>query len=436
MTAARSQSDLPNIEQRLAWLIRLLGVGVLALVAVTWKLWTPQDVFPRVPLFRWAPPDWWDWTSLGLIVAGGLGLGVGSSRFVRSFAGTLAVGLAVAFVCDQHRLQPWAWQFFILALLLVLADKPLQWHGWQWLVISVYFYSALSKFDRGFLDSIGYAFAMSAFGGVFNESKGFPPGPSAFHGMNYAIMWLFPAGELLVAVLLAIRRTRVVGMWAAISMHGLLLQMLGPFGLNHSPGVLLWNVFFVIQAVLLFSPHGSLNWGESLSINSDSLCVTSRWKRLIAIVLMSWVLLWPTSYSIGLCDAWLAWALYVTPSPSGIVDVAVLAFDHKPQLRKAGIIGTDYDMFGSVTGPWSLRVLSAPAYPNLRCDVAAALDIAERFDTDHVRLMVRSRRQQGLESDMQSAHEIHAYAKRFWFNAYPTSMYRRAAKEKIMQHDG
>ena len=424
------------VEHRLAWLTRLLGVGVLALVAATWKLWTPQDVFPRVPLFRWAPPDWWDWTSLGLIVVGGCGLGIGPSRLTRPFSSTLASGLAIAFLCDQHRLQPWAWQFFILAILLALADKSLQWHGWRWLVISIYFYSALSKFDREFLDSIGHVFAMTAFGGLFNESKGFPPGPSAFYGMNYAIMWLFPVGELCVALLLAIRRSRVPGMWAAIGMHGLLLQILGPFGLNHSLGVLMWNVFFVVQDVLLFSPRGSLYRGESLSISFNSFFLVSRWQRSIAMGLMSWVLFWPASYRIGACDAWLAWALYVTPSPHGIVDVDVLAFDHKPQLRKAGIIGTDFDMFGSVAGPWSLRVLRVPAYPNLRSDVATALDIAERFDTDYVRLMVRGRQQHGLECDMQSAKEIHAYAKRFWFNAYPTSMYRRAAKEKMRNDDG
>ncbi len=431
------QDHRAAIGHRLVWLTRLLGLGVLALVAATWKLWTPQEVFPRVPLFRWAPPDWWDWTSLALIAIGGGGLLAGPRCRIRRFAATLAFGLAIAFLCDQHRLQPWAWQFFILALLITLADEALLWTGWQWLTISIYFYSALSKFDREFLDSIGHTFAATAFGGLFSwDRSGYPPGPSPFYSMNYALMWAYPVGELGVALLLAIPVSRKGGMWAAIAMHGLLLQILGPFGLNHSYGVLIWNVLFVIQDVMLFSPHGSLFRGPLISSPLGTVKRPWGWKNLLSQVLIGWMMLWPASYRSGFCDAWLAWALYVTPSPKGTVDVGVLTMERQQELRSAGIIGTDFDLFGSVSGPWSLRTLHAPAYPNLRCDVAAALDIAEHFDTDYVRLMVRSRQSDTIEIDMQSAHEIHAYARRFWFNAYPTSMYRRAAKEKVMSDDG
>ena len=52
-------------------LSRLLAVSLLALVAATWKLWTPQDVFPQVPLIR-AACDWpggFDWVCLAVLVA-------------------------------------------------------------------------------------------------------------------------------------------------------------------------------------------------------------------------------------------------------------------------------------------------------------------------------------------------------------------------------
>lgn len=440
MTAARSQSDLPSIEPRLAWLIRLLGVGVLALVAVTWKLWTPQDVFPRVPLFRWAPPDWWDWTSLGLIVAGGLGLGVGSSRFVRSFAGTLAAGLAVAFVCDQHRLQPWAWQFFILALLLVLADQTLQWHGWQWLVISIYFYSALSKFDARFLHSIGVSFADTALGGMLQHhfSKRLP-GSVHLYAIHYWVAWLFPLGELVLAILLAAPRTRKWGMWAAFGMHTLLLQILGPFGLNHSYGVLLWNVVFLFQAALLFMPREQLWSNKSLLFPVHSISASRlQWRNRCAWLLMSMVLLWPATYPFGLCDAWPGWALYVEPFPAGWLDNVNFARSHPAASQQ--ILGSGPNSTVSI-GSWSLRELNAPVYPHLRSTVAAALELSERFDTNEIglRIYVRHRWETWAwnpDITLNDAHEIHAYAKRFWFNAYPTSMYRRAAKEKIVQHDG
>lgn len=430
-----SPENIITIETRLAWLTRLLGLGVLALVAVTWRLWTPQELFPRVPLFRWAPPDWWDWTSLGLITIGGLGLLAATHRQVRIFATTLAAGLALAFVCDQHRLQPWAWQFFILALLLALADKPLIWTGWQWLTISIYFYSALSKFNVEFLDSIGHAFARNALGGLFSTTTGYPPGPSAFYGMNYAFMWIFPVGELGVALLLAIPVTCKWGMWAAIAMHSLLLQILGPYGLNHSSGVLLWNVFFIAQAAVLFMPSQRFWSGKSLTLPyaRQSVCA---WPNRIAQLLLAWILLWPATHIFGFCDAWLAWAVYVSPSPFASIDVRMLVFDHLPELRKLQIIQpqeTDHEL---PVGQWSLRTVQAPAYPNVRNMVAVSLELSERFNSDHVRLIVSRRPNATIESDLQSAHEIHAYARRFWFNAYPTSMYRRTAREKVMKDDG
>ena len=36
-------------------------------------------------------------------------------------------------------------------------------------------------------------------------------------------------------------------------LHGLLLVILGPWGLDHKPGVLLWNAYFIVQDVLLLA---------------------------------------------------------------------------------------------------------------------------------------------------------------------------------------
>lgn len=450
MDSQRTDADPHSaIEHRLAWLTRLIGAGVLALVAVTWKLWTPQEVFPRVPLFRWAPPDWWDWALLALIVAGGIGLLIRPRRYVRSLAATLAFGLAIAFVCDQHRLQPWAWQFLILALLTTFADDALLWSGWQWLTISVYFYSALSKFDRPFLDSMGHAFASTAFGGLFAwDTSGYPPGPSQFYGFSYALMWAFPVGELAVALLLAIPASRKWGMWAAVGMHGLLLQILGPFGLNHSAGVLLWNVFFIVQAAVLFMPMHRF-WGSPsptvpAAIQSDRL----PWQNRLARSILAWVMIWPATYAFGLCDPWLAWAVYVEPSPSSSIDIGAMwfgrseGFGRSAELLAASIIVLPEDNTDPFpTGRWSLRALRAPSYPHLRTSVAVALELAERFDNSDVAIRITSR-PHGIRSaaapalELHNAHEIHAYARRFWFNAYPTSMYRRAVRERMMSDDG
>src|SRR5262249_11324684 len=152
-------------------------------MGVTWKLWTPQDVFPRVPLIWWAPPHWLDWTALAITLVGLVGLclfppcqggvrggnssssatqsgstppaappplgGGGKSRptlITARFAAVLvAGGFALLFLSDQHRLQPWAWQCFILAVVFALGDDRTVFYGWRWLVVSIYLWSAWSK---------------------------------------------------------------------------------------------------------------------------------------------------------------------------------------------------------------------------------------------------------------------------------------------------
>ena len=57
-------------EQRAVWFVRLWAVFGLLLIGATWRLWTPQTVFPQVPLVRWAglAPDWLHWVGLSGLV--------------------------------------------------------------------------------------------------------------------------------------------------------------------------------------------------------------------------------------------------------------------------------------------------------------------------------------------------------------------------------
>ena len=71
-----SDSDAPLLDaddrdaRTTIWLRRAIALGTLALLAVTWKLWTPQTVYPQVPLFGWAvtAPGWIDWVCFGGVI--------------------------------------------------------------------------------------------------------------------------------------------------------------------------------------------------------------------------------------------------------------------------------------------------------------------------------------------------------------------------------
>ncbi|OYW20753.1 MAG: hypothetical protein B7Z55_06820, partial [Planctomycetales bacterium 12-60-4] len=301
--------DPAATAHRVDRLTRLLGLGALALLGVTWKLWTPQNVFPRVPLLYWAPPHWLDWTSIAVVVVGLLGLIV--HRRVperRTAAGLAAGGFALQFLADQHRLQPWAWQFFILALVIALADDRSILVGWRWLVISIYAYSALSKLDYAFTRNVG-TLLTEQYWQLRNLSPAFAkPTPLVYSLQTYAPFFL-PVGELLVAILLWRPRTRRYGLWGSWLMHLGLLGLLGPFGLNHSFGVLLWNAFFVFQNWMLFGDR----FVDAGNRQPKSCRHIAERANLVARGVLVIAYIWPALYPLGLCDAWIGWAVYSAP---------------------------------------------------------------------------------------------------------------------------
>jgi hypothetical protein len=247
-------TDLRRLAYLRGWLGAMLG-GQLVLTAT---LWTPQTVFPRTPLFRWAPPDAWDWTACALLAIGVV-LAVVSAwkeRWSTLAMTVLSIGFGLAFIADQHRIQVWAWQYFLIAVWLALAPVAWQRRGWQAVMISIYLYSALSKLDLAFIDGVLSQLQLLAVRGL-NWWNAWPlSGQSGAMVSAYlqAVAWAVPMEELAVAGLLAFPRTRTLGLWLSLLLHLMLMIYLGPLGLNHSGPVVLWNVFLLGQNILLFGP--------------------------------------------------------------------------------------------------------------------------------------------------------------------------------------
>jgi hypothetical protein len=346
---ANHRSCLPSLS-------RLLAIGLLVLVAATWKLWTPQTVFPQVPLIRAACnwPAWLDWCCLSVLVGCSLVLLIMSRPAVvgRWASAGVAISWAGFFLLDQNRLQPWAWQFFLLAILICLADDATARRGWAWLVISIYFWSAVSKLDYAFFHEQGPALL-----GGLKRAIGLHGIPNRWTAtLDIAGAVGIALGELSVAALLAWPRTRRLGLWAATVMHGALLLALGPLGLNHSAGVLIWNVFFIAQDWLLFSPDRSSPASRMEPGSSRS------WRAKVAIATIMVAVLWPALEPIGLCDHWLAWAVYsARPGRTEIIE------------------GEGFDARKVNVTEWSLSELAVPANPQLRFRVGVALSLRSRF---------------------------------------------------------
>ncbi|HUQ69636.1 MAG TPA: hypothetical protein VM165_08940 [Planctomycetaceae bacterium] len=429
----------------MTWLCRLLGVGGLALLGVTWKLWTPQDVFPRVPLFAWAPPRWWDWASLAALIAGLTGLCL-PVRWRRLSAAAVAGGFAVQFLADQHRLQPWAWQFFILAVVIALADDRLVFRGWFSLVLMIYLWSALSKTDDAFFSQfaaiLGKAWLTPV--GVIGL-KWTPLGYQFIHRLAHDLAILPVVIETTVLILAIFVRTRRWAFRLSALMHLFLIMLLGPWGMGHQPGVLVWNLFFIAQNALLFSDRSTM-----LASCDRWICdrpLAGRWpgvRRWTTEVLLTFVMFWPALEPWGYCDAWLGWAVYVPRFHRVEVWIDRTSRERLPAATQTycetyrGLVdmSSGWNRFIEVkTGAMSLGTLGAPNYPNHRLQVSFALDWQQRYDIDKMDLQLFQRKDRfqpefKFDSTLSTPAEIEAYARTFRVNALPESVLRRRAEER------
>jgi hypothetical protein len=406
----------PSRAERIASLLsRVLSLAALLLIAATWPLWTPQTVFPRVPfvgIFR-GVPGWLEGAAL-IVACCGLVLAfvAGSSRRIgrwslAAFAGAL-VFLALA---DQHRLQPWAYQFSLLALVLAVlpAGEGLAWA--RLLTASIYFYSALSKLDGTFLESGGGQIVAGLL--TFLHA-----GDQLSEFSQRVLASTLAVGELLVAMGLCWRRSRRAAFVASLVMHALLLAALGPWGAQNQPGVLLWNVFFIVQNIVLFGfagergastapplvrllQHGGWHWRlvrqcpGALDVDRtladkppvppanhhfavDSLLRLVTWTGAAIRCMLVFALIFPLTEPFGLCDVWPAWAVYAT-GPERL-RVLIDAADRQ-RLPAALQRLTDEPRF--VDGRcmvridrWSLETTRAPLYPQNRFRLGVALALA------------------------------------------------------------
>jgi hypothetical protein len=369
---------MQNLGKLTEWQKYQLWTAVCAslLLWSTWKLWTPQELFPQVPLFSWAIPlgPWVDRLGLGLMLLAIVASLVPQKKITAHWM-AFSAGWLISVLVDQHRMQPWAYQFAVLGIIFS-AMSPAE--GIRWsraLSVSIYGYSALSKFDAQFLHTVGQDF----FGTL-----------SRFLGVELAFWsetqrtWgtaIFPLFELAVAIFLAVNKTRNLGCIGATVLHLSLLLILGPLGLNHSAGVLAWNLFFIGQIWILFydaKPERQNEQQPQVAKGSQ----TNSAQIYIARGFASIVLFFPLVERFGYCDHWLAWALYAPHSSR-----AEMFIDEEDQVKLTSpwknYVSPAVTTFYGTTwrqidlSKWSLDTLKVPIYPQARFQYGAIKSFRE-----------------------------------------------------------
>jgi len=354
---------------------RLTAFFALILLAVTWRLWTPQTLFPQLPFFGWARsvPGWVDW--IGLIVMTAslcvAGVAAGSDRISRSALLLFAASSLLMILLNQHRLQAWLYQFVVIAVLLGMAGRRKSLPLLRLLVIGIYFHSALSKCDYSFIHTHGQFLLDGLLKNFGTSIDGWPA------TWRCAAAAMLPAGELAVAAGLCMPRFRRRALWASLMMHACLFLALGPWGHQHKPGVLIWNAFFVMQNVLLF---GGFRQPESASVTSVVERQTAEPPNRLVTGVLLLVIGLPFLEPFGLYDHWPSWVLYASRPERVRVFISETAQQSLPTDVKRNAETRRGTWFLLRIDRWSLEAVDAPVYPQGRFVLGVAVAVAERFD--------------------------------------------------------
>ena len=420
-----SQVDV-DISARLQ---RWTAAGSMALIAATWQLWIPQTVFPQIPLFSilCIAPACCDWIFLGCLLTGLIVLAAGISPRWNTLGCILVlVSIPMLFGLDQHRLQPWAYQLAIFTTIWLLCRvKPrLEWM--QWLQISIYFYSALGKFDFEFLHTVGQQMLGALTKIVGRDSSDINA------SLRLALVAAFPTTEFAIALGLVWPKTRRLAGIFAICLHLVLIVILGPLGLNHRLGVLIWNALFGIQAYYLFVVRRIATNKDGISEPRAPIIKTRLETSMQKIcgALMAIVFVLPCTERFGIWDHWPSWALYAPHSSRVLLEIAAPSVHRLPADLVALMnqpASEDEDVTAWIKVPldtWSLQSLNTPIYPQARFQLGVAQHIASVVGTEfQLRVTIL-----GTASRFTGRRQTNVYESKeqtikagdlYWFNCAP-----------------
>ena len=359
----------------------------LLLVASSWKLWTPQDIFPQIPFLASliTTPTWVDWLCLGLSVGGlVICLFAKDGKTVTIALLLFAVSTTVLILLDQHRLQPWAYQLVLLAIIIATSKKSNAVRRIQIITVSIYIFSGVSKLDYQFVHTVGDQM-LSTLVGLFGFTTENWPTP-----FKTSLVLGFPVTEIFIGIALLIPKARNYAMAGAVAMHFALLLLL--FQDVSGSSVLIWNLFFIFQIIWIFNPKS-----KSKSTAAPPFSDSIGYLMTIAVVLF------PLTQPLGICDHWPAWQVYA------------------PRCSRAKLesLMEDEELWNNL-GDWSNQSLAVPIYPQARFQFAVAVAVQQKFSNTKglpIQISEESNRWNGTRVSKRIAgDQIKMQTRRYWLN--------------------
>lgn len=444
--------------------LRLLrDVSALALIAVTWRLWFSASDFPAVPFFSFLTdvPRSVDRILSSLLVTSLLvDAAVTALRVARNGNSAaidrLGRGCDLVFVLsalslillNQHCLQPWMYHFLILTPVLridarrpdatsdleqsekgqssVSGSNDFSRRSIIWLTASIYVWSAWSKLDASFLHSHGPKFVSA-----ICEATGLSTQFWSDRAWLIAAA-LLPVGELLVGVALLFLKSRAYGLAASLAMHLLLMVAVGPWGLNHEAGVLLWNGYFIVQNVILFTAERRSSAQSGQPVNDPTVgASSSSWagkstSQFGVLAVLIGAILFPAFRAVGCCDTWPAWAVYASSPARVFVQVHDDSVETLPEQMQKFVEQRQLDDGWSWIriDLWSLAATSTPLYPDDRFQLGVGRFVVQEAEPSEGIRIIHEEEADRLtgerkRKEFQGKTEIIGVAAKFLFNSKP-----------------
>lgn len=288
-----------------------------------------------------------------------------------SFSATgLFASLLFLIAGDLNRFQPWLYEYSIIIFFCLpfLSPKlsPIEQRASSLklvaiLLIAMYLFSGLEKLNWRFLTAIG----PWLIGHPAEEAFSYANDP----GMILISLSMVVA-EITMALALAWKRPRLIGLAMALFMHATILYLLGPSRLNTNAAVWPWNFTQMALLVVCF-----LNIPDSglFRLNFKKIPLQSFTLIIVSLVV-------PALGLFQIADPYPAFALYTGDIPWGSLLVEKSTVDNLPT-RTAAIC--EYD---KKTGLWSLGMndwayqeTGAALYSSNYC----IRQVAERFASKH-----------------------------------------------------
>ncbi len=365
---------------RLYWLKATVIVAFCIGLAMSAPLWTGDRTFPAAPAVAALPPI--DGIVADVLFAALflLGAAIVVAPRPRWFIAAFLTIIAVFCLTDQTRWQPWVFLYvFLLATLALFSWDGADADGRRsalnvarLIIACTYVFSGLQKTNHNFVD-VDFAWIVSPITGVL---------PSTAHPLHVLAV-MAPFLQIAFGLGLMTFRFRRVSLIAAVAMHGFILAMFGPLGLDWNRIIWPWTAAMAAFDVILFADSERYGAGEILS---------PRGRPYHAFVLIVFAAL-PVLSFFNLWDSYLSAALYSGNLTEGTIylsDAGIASVP--PSVAHYAVRSSDNTNVLNIQR-WAIEDLNVTPYPEMRVYRAVARQVCGQLgDRRQLVLIVREQR--------------------------------------------